>query len=178
MRPLVLVLTASLDGFIADPEGGVGWLGDMPSSPPEDYFQLMASIDTLVMGRGTYEVSLALKGGLDVFAGKSVYVFTSSEAVPRAGVTFVSGNAVEFTESLKHTEGGAIWLFGGGKLATALSDADLVDDYLIVVQPILLGEGIPLWVSPHARTQLELVTARPWPGGAAELRYRRAERDA
>ncbi len=67
--------------------------------------------------------------------------------------------------------GGAIWLFGGGRLATALSDAGLVDDYFVALQPILLGDGIPLWVTPHGRTDLELVSANPWAGGIAELRY-------
>ena len=69
--------------------------------------------------------------------------------------------------------GGTIWLLGGVMLATALSDAGLVDDYLIVIQPVLLGDGIPLWVTPHRRTKLKLVAARPWANGIAELRFKR-----
>ena len=174
MRPLVLILTTSLDGFIADPGGGVEWLLSPPDEPPSDYLELMDSIDCLVMGRATYDVSLELEGGTEVFAGKDVYVFTSRADLPsHAGVTFVAEDAATFTAALKERDGGTIWLFGGGRLATALSDEGLVDEYLIAVQPILLGEGIPLWVSPHGRTNLELVCARSWPGGVAELRYRR-----
>lgn len=175
MRPLVLVLTASLDGFIADPHGGVEWLGAPPSEVPEDYLELMEDIDALVMGRGTYEVSLALDGGTEVFADKDVYVFTSRDDLPPfPGVTFVDEPAESFVRRLKEADGATIWLFGGGILATALSDAGLVDEYLIAVQPILLGDGIPLWVTPHGTTPLELIHARAWPAGIAELRYRRS----
>jgi len=72
--------------------------------------------------------------------------------------------------------GGAIWLFGGGKLAAVMSDAGLVDDYYIAVQPVLLGDGIPLWTTPHGRTELELTSACAWPGGIAALRYSRSDR--
>jgi len=172
MRRLAVILTTSLDGFIADPQGGVDWLGEPPEAAPEDYRALMDSVDCLVMGSATYQVSLKLEGGVDVFAGKEVYVFTARGDLPEhPGVAFVDADAVEFTSRLKESEGGTVWLFGGGRLATALSDAELVDDYYIAVQPILLGDGIPLWVVPHARTDLELTSVSAWPGGIAALRY-------
>jgi dihydrofolate reductase len=175
MRQLALVITASLDGFIADERGGVDWLAVPPDDAPEGYNALMRAIDCLVMGSSTYLVSLDLDGGTDIFEGKDVFVFTSRTDLPRyPGVHFISDDAVTFTKALKERVGGTIWLFGGGRLATSLSDAQLVDEYLIAVQPVLLGEGIPLWVVPHGHTGLELVDARPWPGGIAELRYRRA----
>lgn len=174
MRPVVLIITASLDGFIAETDGGVEWLVDPPEQVPPDYLELLDSIDCLVMGSATYLVSMSLKGGTDVFEGREVYVFTSRTDLPKhAAVTFVHVAPVPFVLALSATDGGSIWLFGGGRLATALSDAGLVTEYVIAVQPILLGTGIPLWVSPHERTQLELVSARPWAGGIAELRYRR-----
>jgi dihydrofolate reductase len=173
MRPVLLLLTASLDGFIADVDDGVDWLGQVPGELPADYVALLQTIDCLVMGAGTYLVSLELPGGTDLFEGKHVYVFTSRQNLPPwPGVEFVHAPAAQFLRELRETRGGTIWLFGGGKLATALSDEGLVDDYLIVIQPILLGDGVPLWVAPHGRTDLELVSAKPWPGGAAELRYR------
>jgi dihydrofolate reductase len=174
MRTVLLLLTASLDGFIADCSGGVDWLVAPPDDVPADYVALLDSIDGIVMGSATYLVSLALRGGTDVFSGREVFVFTSRTGLPRYdGVTFVGQDAVPFTAALKQREGGTIWLFGGGRLATSLSDAGVVDDYFIAVQPILLGDGIPLWVSPHAQTDLELVRARAWAGGMAELRYTR-----
>ncbi len=174
-RPLILILTTSLDGYIADRDGGVDWLVEPPEDVPADYLALMHSIDCLIMGAETYLTSLRLPGGTEILSGKEVYVFTSRPGLPSfEGVEFVADDAAAFTASLKSGEGGAIWLFGGGRLATALSDAGLVDEYLIAVQPVLLGDGIPLWVRPHGRTDLVLLNAQMWPGGIAELRYSRA----
>lgn len=174
MRPLALILTTSLDGFIADADGGVDWLLAPPDEAPADYLELLESIDCLVMGSATYSASLELDGGMEVFRGKDVFVFTSRDNLPAfPGVTLVHGPAEQFVAELKTRPGGTIWLFGGGLLATALSDAGLVDDYLIVIQPVLLGDGVPLWATPHRRTQLELVAARPWVNGIAELRFKR-----
>jgi len=174
MRRVALILTASLDGFIAENDGGIDWLVEPPEEAPGDYLDLLDSIDCLIMGSATYLVSLQLEGGTEVFEGNEVYVFTSRTDLPtHEGVTFVSESAEEFVADIRVREGGTIWLFGGGRLATSLSDAGLVDDYVIVMQPMLLGDGIPLWVTPHGSTNLELVNARAWAGGIAELRYRR-----
>ena len=174
MRDVLLCLTTSLDGFIADRDGGVAWVMPPPKDVPADYVDLMATVDTLIMGRATYETSLALEGGLAAFEGKRVYVFTSRGDLPQTpGVSFVHERPEAFVERLKREDGGTIWLFGGGRLATALSDAGLIDEYLIAVQPILLGDGIPLWRSPHASTRLQRASARVWADGLVELRYRR-----
>jgi dihydrofolate reductase len=173
MRQLLLNLTTSLDGFIADSDEGIDWIQSPSDDVPSDYLELMGTIDAFVMGRATYELSLSIPGGMDLFEGKSVFVFTSrSDFEPYEGVEFVHEDPAEFVENLKRAPGGTIWLFGGGQLATALSTAGLIDDYLIVVQPILLGGGIRLWQGGLGMQQLELVHAREWSGGMVELRYR------
>ena len=174
MRPLLLNLTTSLDGFIADGEEGIDWIQPVPAQPPAGYLQLMESVDALVMGRATYELSLRLPGGTDVFADKDVYVVTSRHDLePFEGVEFVVGrDPATFVAELKRRPGGTIWLFGGGRLATALAAADLIDDYLIVVQPVLLGSGVRLWQDGLSPRDLELSHIREWPGGLVELAYR------
>jgi dihydrofolate reductase len=175
MRDVLLNLTASLDGFIADQSGGIDWLLTPPQDVPSDYVEHMAMVDALVMGRATYETSLALEGGVEIFEGKRVYVFTSrDDLAPRSGVSFISERPETFVERLKAEDGGTIWLFGGGLLATALAEAGLIDEYLIAIQPILLGEGIPLWRSLRRPVRLECTMARQWSGGLVELRYRKA----
>lgn len=176
MRPLLLDLTTSLDGFIADSDGGIDWILPAPDDAadlPADYLALMDTVDALLMGRLTYELSLRIPGGTDVFAGKRVYVITSrSDFAPREGVEFIQGDPVGFVRELKQRPGSTIWLYGGGQLATALLAAGLIDDYLIVVQPVLLGGGIPLWREGFEQQRLELDYCREWPGGLVELRYR------
>lgn len=176
MRPLLLNLTTSLDGFIADRAGGIDWIQPPPDEAdglPMDYVELMRSVNTLVMGRATYELSLSIPGGMDVFEGKRACVFTSrADLAPHEGVEFVHDEPVAFVEQLKRGSGGTIWLYGGGRLATALAAAGLIDDFLIVVQPVLLGEGIRLWQDGLHTMRLELMRTREWPGGLVELRYR------
>lgn len=176
MRQLLLNLTTSLDGFIADPDGGIDWIQPFPDDGeglPPGYLELIDSVDTLVMGRATYELSLSLAGGMAVFEGRRAFVFTSrTDFAPREGVEFVHTGAVAFIERLKREDGGVIWLYGGGQLATAVAAAGLIDDYLIVIQPVLLGDGIRLWQSGLPMIRFELATTREWPGGLVELRYR------
>jgi dihydrofolate reductase len=175
VRNLLLNLTTSLDGFIADSDEGIDWIKAPAEEVPADYLELMDTIDAFVMGRATYELSLGIPGGMDVFEGQRAYVFTSrTDLEPREGVEFVHEDPVSFVERLKREPGGTIWLFGGGQLATALAEAGLIDDYLIVVQPILLGDGIRLWQAGLGTHELELAYAREWPGGLVELRYRPA----
>lgn len=176
MRQLLLNLTTSLDGFIADSGGGIDWIQPFPdaSGIPGDYLELMRTVDALVMGRATYELSSAMPGGMDVFEGKWAFVFTSrTDLTPHTGVEFVREDAAPFVERLKDEPGGTIWLFGGGQLATALAKAGLIDDYLIVVQPVLLGEGIRLWQGGLHGVHLELTRTCEWPDGLVELRYHR-----
>lgn len=175
MRKLLLNLTTSLDGFIADRDGGIDWIQPFPEDAevPSGYLELIASVDTLVVGRATYESSLTLEGGTEVFEGRRVVVFTSrTDLAPRDDVEFVHTDAIAFVENLRRQPGGTIWLYGGGQLATALAAAGLIDEYLIVVQPVLLGNGIRLWQSGLPAIRLHLTGTREWPGGLVELRYR------
>lgn len=175
MRKLLLNLTTSLDGFIAERDGGIDWMQPFPDEAevPPGYLELIDSVDALVMGRATYEMSLRLEGGMDVFEGRRAIVFTSrTDLAPREGVEFVASDAANFVAQLKRETGGLIWLYGGGQLATALAAAGLIDDYLIVVQPVLLGDGIRLWQEGLPAIRLELTRTREWPGGLVELRYR------
>jgi dihydrofolate reductase len=130
----------SLDGFIADEDGGYDWITMDPSIDFEAY---MGKIDTLVMGRGTYEVS----GGGSPGFGKDTTVYVVSTTLDPAehpGVTIVSGGVERFVADLKAEPGKDIWLFGGGVLFRSLLEAGQVDRVEVGVMPVLLGRGIPL----------------------------------
>ena len=170
-RQVVLYITASLDGFIADVEGGVEWL---EGAGDEDYGfgHLMHSIDTVLQGSHTYLDTMHLVDH-DPYAGKTNFVFTSRDDLPVLGSPqFVHEDPAKFVQRLKQEAGGRIWLVGGGELASHLVGAGLVDEIDLFVQPIVLGDGIPLWRPPLQERHLELIEAKPWPGGLAELRYR------
>jgi len=170
-REVVLYITASLDGFIADESGGVDWLA---GAEGEDYgySELMDSIDAVLQGSHTYLDTLKLVDS-NPYPGITNYVFSSREDLPVFGdPVFVHDDPVEFVRNLKAADGGRIWLIGGGELASTLVSAGLVDVIDLFVQPIVLGDGIPMWRPPLERQDLELEEARAWPGDLAEPRYR------
>lgn len=132
----------SLDGFIADRDGGYAWIVDEPGI---DFGAYVAKIDTLLMGRGTYETALGNPGGLSMFGSMSVVVVsTTLDPLEAPDVTVVSDDVEARVRALKEQDGKDIWLFGGGVLFRSLLEAGLVDRVEVGVVPVLLGEGIPV----------------------------------
>ena len=129
----------SLDGFIADEDGGYDWI---VMDPDIDFRALIATFDTLIMGRGTYEV---VGEGGPGFKGVRTYVVSRTlEPTDHPKVTVVSEDVEPFVAGLKKQKGKDIWLFGGGVLFRSLLEARLVDRVEVAVIPVLLGTGIPL----------------------------------
>ena len=176
MRPVILYITSSLDGFIAEPDGSMGWLDEASAADTDfGYAEFYASIDTMLMGSATYEFLLR---EAEVFphADRDVFVLTSRDLpVAAKSVALVHADAAQFVRDLKARDGGPIWLVGGGKLNSSLLDAGLVDEIRLFVQPVVLGGGVPLFAAPNAGSHLELEMTREWPLGVVELRYRLGE---
>jgi dihydrofolate reductase len=147
MRRLRYSVAATLDGFIADPDGGYGWI---IMDEAIDFAAMFEEFDTFVMGRKTWEVSAATEFG-EMFGGKEVIVFSRTlKVAPRPGVTIVNTSPVDTVRELKQKPGKDIWLFGGGSMFRALVDAGLVDTVEVAIMPVLLSQGVPL-LSPGAR---------------------------
>src|SRR3982751_1899350 len=146
MRRVLYRVAASLDGFIAGPKGEIDWI--VPD-PTVDFAAIYASVDTVLLGRRTYELTLQ-PGAPPWPPGWRVYVFSRTlDAAQHPAVTVVSGNVEATVAALRAETGRNIWLFGGGSLFASLLAAGLVDDIELAVMPVLLGDGTPL-VSPDA----------------------------
>ena len=152
MRQLRYSVAASLDGFIAGPNGEFDWI---PMDPEIDFAALYASFSGIVMGRRSYDVYVSTGGGV----GPELPVYVYSRTLPegeRDGVTFAS-NAVAHVQTLKSgAEGKPLWLWGGSELFRELAGAGLVDGVDVAVLPIILGAGIPLMATPGPRLPLRL----------------------
>jgi dihydrofolate reductase len=168
MRPVRYRVAASLDGYIAGPNGEVDWI---VSDPAIDWSELYAGIDTVLLGRRTYE--LTLEPGAPAWpAGWRVCVF--SRTLPpgeRGAATFVTRDAAAKVQELRAEDGKDIWLFGGGALAGSLLAVRLVDVVEVTIVPVLLGAGIPLFATGAPRTPLRLTDSRVYPSGVVSLRY-------
>ncbi len=172
MRKIKLYIAVSLDGKIAKPDGSVNWLHELPVPEGEDYgySSLMESVDTTLMGHSTYKQII----GFDIpfpYQDKTNYVFSRSPQPEAEFVEFVSENVEGFVQKLKEQEGKDIWLIGGGQLNTTLFNADLVDEILIYVMPIVLGEGISLFGDFPKEKVLKLEETKSYSSSVVMMRY-------
>ena len=148
LRRLKLYIAASLDGYIAGPNGEIDWL-ETGGGLDYGYSDFYASIDATLMGRATYEVTQTVEEF--PYPDKTNYVFTRNPAVSgKANVRFVSGDIASFARGLKTEEGQDIWLVGGGRINAVMLNADLIDDIILTVFPLVLGCGIPLFAPGRA----------------------------
>jgi dihydrofolate reductase len=164
----------SLDNYIARPDHAVDWLlwGEEAASVMADYWK---TIDTILMGRKTYEVALG-SGHSGSYPGVKCYVFSRSlTADPGGGVTIVRTDAVEFVRALKQQDGKDICLMGGGELARPMFEAGLIDEIGFNIHPVLLGSGIPLFHPMSRQIDLEFLECRAFKNGCVYVTYRVAE---
>jgi dihydrofolate reductase len=159
MRQLRYSVAASLDGYIAGPNGEFDWI---PMDPDIDFAALYAGFSALVMGRTSYDVFVATGGAPGLALPTYVYSRTLPEG-SRNGVTFVR-DAIPHVRELKAAEpGNPLWLWGGGTLFRDLARADLVDGVDVAILPILLGGGLQLLPAPGPRLPLTLRAQRVYP---------------
>ena len=168
MRRVLYRVAASLDGFIAGPNGEIDWI--VPD-PAVDFASLYASVDTVLLGRRTYELTLQ-PGAPHWPTGWRIYVCSRTlDATQHPDVTVVSGNVDATVAALRAESGRNIWLFGGGSLFASLLAADLVDDIELAIMPVLLGDGVPLAARGAPRSQLALTRSNASPSGVVTLHY-------
>lgn len=169
MRPVRYNVAASLDGYIADSRGAFDWI---PMDPSVDFASLFARVDTVLLGRRSYQT--VRQAGSPPWA-PATRVYVASRTLPpqeHPDVTIVSEDVGAVVASLRAETGdGEIWLFGGGELFRALLAEGQVDTVEVTVVPILLGGGVPLLHPGAPRTPLTLTGARSYPSGMVSLSY-------
>jgi len=168
MRRVLYRVATSVDGYIAGPRGEFDWI--VPD-PAIDLSAMYATVDTVLLGRRTYELTLQ-PGAPPWPAGWRIYVF-SRTLVPaeHPGVTIVSSDAGATVASLRAGTGREIWLFGGGGLFRSLLEAKQVDTLEIAVSPFVLGGGVPLIETGAPLTRLALLHFQSYPSGVVTLQY-------
>ena len=181
MRKVTLGVANSLDNYIARKDGGFDWI-HWSKEVAEISAKFMKTIDTLLIGRKTFEVMLAF--GQPSYPGAKNYVFSRSKKKsaalrkklaaqkPDKNVEIASGDATQFVRKLKRQKGKGIVVFGGGELARSLFEADLIDEVVLNIQPVLLGSGIPLFHEMKKQIDLELLDCRVLKGGHLAVSYR------
>ncbi|MGP1385013.1 MAG: dihydrofolate reductase family protein [Thainema sp.] len=174
MAQFVLYVATSLDGYIARSDGSLDWLPTPDEAQDEDsYTQFYETVDALVMGATTYEQVLGF-GDEWPYPGKLTYVLTHRDQLtqptdPKAAIA-LQPDVKSIISDAKQQNFQRIWLVGGGSVAAAFMQQGLIDEYVIVVIPILLGEGISLYQS-IPEIKLKLINSQSFSSGAVELHY-------
>lgn len=161
-------IATSLDGYIARADGGIDWLS-LVEKPGEDYgfAAFFSTVDTLVMGRGTYDVVRAFPEW--PYGDKRVVVLTNRPVEPLHGETFFAGKVTDLALE------GRIYVDGGNVIRQFLA-ADRIHDMTISIIPIVLGSGIRLFPGGEGEHRLTLESHEAWDTGLVQLRYRRRPR--
>jgi dihydrofolate reductase len=171
-RSVIVHIAASADGFIARPDGNLEWLTSRPA--PAGFYGMRAftkSIDTKVLGRKTYEASLGLGAKFD--SKNRTLVFSRHAPPPDVpqGVEFVNNAIGPFVSRLREQPGKNIWLMGGGDLIASFLDEQAIDEFVISVVPVFIGDGIPLIARRHRHVPLELHSTERFEDGLVQLHY-------
>lgn len=154
-RKVVLYIATSLDGYIATEDESLEWLFNIESEGDAGYAEFYETVDTILIGRRTYDWVMAMENGKFPYENKECYVFSNTINGKTDNVEFVNEDVVSFTNKLKSKAGKNIWIVGGGELLHLFLTNKLVDEYIITIAPTLIGKGIPLF--KKAAYELELV---------------------
>ena len=173
MRKVIVHIATSADGFIARPDGDLEWLTSRPK--PKGFYGIgdfMKTIDTMLMGRKTYDVGRRLGGTFDSKSRTIVFSRSSPPADVPAGVEFVEDPIGLFVSRLREQPGKDIWLMGGGELIASFLDERVIDEFVINVVPVFIGDGIPLIARRHREVPLDLQSVEHFEDGMVQLHYR------
>jgi dihydrofolate reductase len=170
MRKVTFGGANSLDNYFARKDDAVDWL--LWSKEVQAIIaRFWKTIDTVLMGRRTYEV--ALRSGMSSYPGMKCYVFSRTlKQKADVDVEIISGDAAAFVRDLKTLEGKDICVMGGGLLAKSLFEADLIDEVGLNIHPVLLGSGIPVFHEMSRQINLELVECMTLKTGCVYVTYR------
>lgn len=172
-RKVVVHIAASADGYIARADGDLEWLTARPK--PEGFYgmgEFMKTVDTKVLGRKTYEEALKLGATFEGKDGRTI-VFSHQAPPPgtRRSVEFVNDAIGSFVTRLRAQPGKDIWLMGGGEIIAAFLDAKAIDEFVISIVPVFIGDGIPLIARKHRHIPLELISSQRFDDGVVQSRY-------
>ena len=163
---VTLFIATSLDGYIAGPDDDLSWLFTDADYGFSSFYE---GVDTLLMGRGTYE---AVRGmGPWPYPGKHTMVVSRKADLQTPEAELHSGDLTELIRRLQAEGRQNVWLVGGGELVRSFLKQGLLDRITVSMHPILLGKGVPLFPGGFPRTMLLLEDTKSFEGGLVQMNY-------
>lgn len=171
MRKLIVYISMSIDGFIAGPDGDLGFLSQV-EVPGEDYgyAEFVKTIDAVIIGRKTIE-KVESMGYEYPTLEREVYVISRTHRQDKGSMYYYPGNPADLARELKDKPGKNIYCDGGSEIVNQLFKAGEVDDLILSVIPVILGDGIPLFRSGNPLKTMNLISCKSYPSGLVQMHY-------
>ncbi|MGI2328591.1 dihydrofolate reductase family protein [Planococcus sp. YIM B11945] len=161
-RKFVCYIAISMDGYIATKDDSLEWLFKAEGEGDAGYSEFIDTIDTVLMGRRTYEWVMDAEKGKPPYPDKECYVFSSTLTGQKDHVKFINQPVFSFAEKLQKTPGKNIWVVGGSKLLHEFLQGKLIDEFIISIAPTVIGKGIPLFQELDFEIEYELKSVKQW----------------
>jgi dihydrofolate reductase len=171
-RNVIVYIAMSADGYIAKPNDDLSFLSVVEKSGEDyGYGAFTESIDTVIVGRKTYD--WVVKHADFPHTDKNTYVITKNARVNHEKIIFYTGDLTLLIHQLKSQHGKNIFCDGGAQLVNELMKLDLVDEFIISVVPIFVGNGTKLFEDGRQEQLLELVGVQTFDTGLVQMHYKR-----
>lgn len=158
-RKVILYISQSLDGFIADDQGSVDWIGGNDHEYVSDYGyeSFIKDVDTVILGANTYkQIICELSKDKWVYEDLQSYVLTSEKIKDTVNIKYVNMDIKELIHQLQQEKGKNIWICGGAHVISQCIKEHVIDEYHITTLPVILGKGIRLFGESHGKIKLKL----------------------
>lgn len=172
MGKLTLYIAASLDGFIAAENDNLDFLSKVALEGEDyGYHDFVSSVDTVILGKNTYDWVMK---HVDEFphVNKKSFVITSKKMDPIGNTTFYNGELKELVESLKSNQDSHIFCDGGAQIVNQLLKLKQIDEIILSIIPIILGNGTRLFHENNPSIDLELISNKSFASGLVQLHYK------
>ena len=174
MRKVILYIATSIDGYIAKPNDDLGFLSIVEQEGQDyGYADFIKTVDAVIVGRKTYDKVISM--GFDFpHSDKDAYIITRTPRPTIGSVKFYTDGLKSLVNKLKSEKGKNIFCDGGAEIVNELLKLDLIDEFIISVIPILVGDGTKLFKDGRPEQKVELVSVKSFEKGLTQLHYKRA----
>ena len=169
-RNVISYIAISLDGYIAKPDGDISFLSRVEKEGVDyGYSDFLKTVDTIILGRRTYDKIKDI--GFGNPEDKEIYIISHNTGSEDNNLKYYSGPLKNLISGIRNEQGKNIFCDGGSDILTQLLYDNLIDEFVISIIPVILGDGIRLFRDGRPELDLKLISSREFDTGLVQLHY-------